>query len=80
MKGADGKYLFGAVKVGERGQIVIPKEARDVYGIQPGDMMLMVGDDNGIAMVKLNVFQDIASSVLNSIPRAESSKEEKKNQ
>lgn len=80
MKDPDGKYLFGAVKVGERGQIVIPKEARDVYSIQPGDMMLMVGDDNGIAMVKLNVFQDIASSVLNSIPRVESSKEEKKNQ
>ena len=80
MKGPDGRYLFGAVKVGERGQIVIPKEARDVFGIKPGDMMLMMGDDNGIAMVKLDVFQDIASSVLNSIPRAESAKEENKNQ
>jgi len=80
VKGPDGRYLFGAVKVGERGQIVIPKEARDVFGIKPGDMMLMVGDDNGMAMVKLDVFQDIASSVLSSIPRAESTKEENKNQ
>ena len=80
VKGPDGRYLFGAVKVGERGQIVIPKEARDVFGIKPGDMMLMAGDDNGMAMVKLDVFQDIASSVLSSIPRAESTKEENKNQ
>ncbi len=32
----DGHYLFGTVKVGERGQIVIPKEAREVFHIQPG--------------------------------------------
>ena len=31
-----GKYIFGTVKVGERGQIVIPKEAREVFGIEPG--------------------------------------------
>jgi bifunctional DNA-binding transcriptional regulator/antitoxin component of YhaV-PrlF toxin-antitoxin module len=31
----DGKHIFGTVKVGERGQIVIPKKARDVFSIQP---------------------------------------------
>lgn len=76
MKGLDGRYLFGAVKVGERGQIVIPKEARELHDIKPGDLMLMVGDGNGLAMVKLDVFQDIASSILNSIPKKEEDKSE----
>ena len=31
------RHIFGTVKVGEKGQIVIPKEARTVFGIQPGD-------------------------------------------
>jgi len=75
MKGPDGRYMFGAVKVGERGQIVIPKEARDVYGIKPGDLMLMVGDETGIAMIRLDVFQDAANSLLNTLPRPAASKE-----
>ena len=32
------------VKVGERGQIVIPKEARDIFNIKPGDTLIMLGD------------------------------------
>lgn len=40
-----GKYFFGAVTVGERGQIVIPKKARDVFGIAPGDQLLILGDE-----------------------------------
>lgn len=77
MKGPDGRYLFGAVKVGDRGQVVIPKEARDVFQIKPGDMMLMMGDPaTGIAMVRLDVFQDMASSILDNMPRVETGKEE----
>lgn len=75
MKGPDGRYMFGAVKVGERGQIVIPKEARDVYGIKPGDLMLMVGDGTGLAMIKLDVFQDAANSLLSSLPKSSAPKE-----
>lgn len=41
---ADGKYIFGTVKVGERGQIVIPKEARKVLEIKPGDILIVTGD------------------------------------
>ena len=49
-----GKYIFGAVRVGERGQIIIPKKCRDVFGLEPGTMLLMCGDiDRGIALVKL---------------------------
>ena len=51
-----GKHMFGAVKVGERGQIVLPKRAREVSHIQPGDIMVVLGDENpemaGIALVK----------------------------
>lgn len=47
-----GKYFFGAVTVGERGQIVIPKKARDVFGITPGDQLLILGDeDRGLAIL-----------------------------
>ncbi|MGN1445739.1 MAG: AbrB/MazE/SpoVT family DNA-binding domain-containing protein [Eubacteriales bacterium] len=52
MKGPDGKYLFGLVKMGEKGQIVIPKEARDVFHLHPGDQLLLLGDiKQGMALV-----------------------------
>ena len=55
MLGTDGKYIFGTAKVGERGQIVIPKEAREVMGIHPGDTLLILGDETqGLAIVNLN--------------------------
>ena len=45
-----GKHIFGTVKVGERGQIVIPKEAREIFDINPGDTLLVLGDEEqGIA-------------------------------
>ncbi len=47
-----GKYYFGSVLVGERGQIVIPKEARDKFNINAGDKLLVLGDeDRGIGIV-----------------------------
>ena len=55
MLGTDGKYIFGTAKVGERGQIVIPTEAREVMGIHPGDTLLILGDEKqGLAIVNLN--------------------------
>ena len=39
-----GKYAFGVVRVGERGQIVIPSRARKIFGISKGDMLLFLGD------------------------------------
>lgn len=48
------KYIFGTVKVGERGQIVIPKEARELFKINPGDTLLVAGDINkGLAITKV---------------------------
>ncbi|MFR5869883.1 MAG: AbrB/MazE/SpoVT family DNA-binding domain-containing protein, partial [Acutalibacteraceae bacterium] len=55
-----GKHLFGAVKVGERGQIVLPKKARDLFGIQPGDLLVVLGDEDpitgGLALMHGNTF------------------------
>jgi len=60
----NGKYIFGVVKVGERGQIVIPKEAREVYGIKAGDSLLVLGDSKGMAILKTEIFQDKIGEVL----------------
>lgn len=52
-----GKHVFGTVTVGERGQIVIPKKAREIFGIRPGDSLMMLGDEEqGLAMVKADIF------------------------
>ena len=51
---SEGRYVFGLVKVGERGQVVIPKHARKVYDIKPGDKLLVVGDGRGMAFAKIN--------------------------
>ncbi|MBC8571101.1 AbrB/MazE/SpoVT family DNA-binding domain-containing protein [Zongyangia hominis] len=59
-----GKYAWTA-KVGERGQIVIPKEAREVFDIHPGDTLLLLGDiDQGIAIVKNDHFMQFAKAIL----------------
>ena len=52
-----GKYIFGMTKVGERGQIVIPKHAREVFDIEPGDRLMVMGDTDkgGIALAKVNL-------------------------
>lgn len=61
----DGKHIFGTVKVGERGQIVIPKEAREIFGIHPGDSLMVLGDEKrGIALVKADKFRSIAMKML----------------
>ena len=50
MQGPKGKYAWTAT-VGEKGQIVIPKQAREVFGIRPGDTLLLLGDvERGIAI------------------------------
>ena len=47
-----GKHFFGVAKMGERGQIVIPKKARDLFQIKPGDSLVILGDEErGLAIV-----------------------------
>ena len=60
------KFLFGICKVGERGQIVIPKEARKVFDIKPGDSLIMLGDiKKGLAIVKADVISSVAEEIMN---------------
>ena len=64
------RHLFGSVKVGERGQIVIPKEAREIFGIKQGDILLVLGDvERGIALVKADAIQEFARQILDSASR-----------
>lgn len=61
-----GKHIFGMVKVGERGQIVIPKKAREIFNICPGDSLLLLGDEaQGIAIVKSEGFLKFAHEIIN---------------
>lgn len=63
--GPKGKQFFGVVKVGERGQIVIPKQARDRYQIYPGDKLIVLGEDatKGIAILKSEDFLEFADMI-----------------
>lgn len=54
-----GKYAWTAT-VGEKGQIVIPKQAREIFGIRPGDTLLLLGDEErGIAIPNKGAFTDL---------------------
>lgn len=57
------KYV-GICKVGEKGQIVIPKEARDMFNIKPGDSIIVLCDKaQGIALVKADVIEDLSDKI-----------------
>ena len=69
-----GKYAWTA-KVGEKGQIVIPKEAREVFGIRPGDTLLVLGDIvRGRALVKNDAFMQFAQAIFDAQDPKEESK------
>ncbi|NLG04171.1 MAG: AbrB/MazE/SpoVT family DNA-binding domain-containing protein [Clostridia bacterium] len=58
-----GKYAW-TVKVGEKGQFVIPKEARDLFHINPGDTLLILGDEKkGIAIPPKQSLSELMSNI-----------------
>ncbi|MBQ7183696.1 MAG: helix-turn-helix domain-containing protein [Clostridia bacterium] len=60
-----GKHLFGMVTVGEKGQIVIPARARKVFHLEPGDQLLVLGDEGrGLALLDARLFYE-AIEVMN---------------
>ena len=60
-----GHYIFGTVKVGERGQIVIPREAREKFDIKAGDILIVLGDEKwGIAVTKADVLQNLRQTFI----------------
>ncbi len=73
--GPKGKHFFGVVKVGERGQIVIPKPARDLYQIHAGDKLVVLGEDatRGIAIMKSEGFLELAELIRKAEPMGDES-------
>ena len=58
-----GKHIFGIVKVGDKGQIVLPAKARKIFDINPGDRMLVLGDEGqGLAIIKEKGLLDLIRS------------------
>lgn len=65
MNNLEGKYAWTAT-VGEKGQIVIPKQAREIFGINPGDTLILLGDvDRGIAIPPKTSFADYFAAAFN---------------
>ncbi len=62
--------VFGTAKVGDRGQIVIPKEARELFHIKPGDTLLILGEaETGLIVSRPEVLNDLAEELLNTIKK-----------
>lgn len=63
----EGKFAW-MVKIGEKGQFVIPKEARELFDLYPGDEILVLGDkERGIAILPKGKQQDVVKQVFNEI-------------
>lgn len=64
----NGRRVFGTAKVGDRGQIVIPKEAREMFHIQPGDTLLILGEkETGLMISRPEVLSDIANQIFDTV-------------
>ena len=64
------RRVFGTAKVGDRGQIVIPKEARDLFNIRPGDTLLILGDeDTGLIVSRPEVLSSIANQIFDTVKK-----------
>ena len=66
-------HFYGAATVGERGQLVIPVDARKKYGIQTGDKILIMGTphENGLMLVKIDAMRDFMMTLLTDLQHLE---------
>lgn len=61
------RRVFGTAKVGDRGQIVIPKEARELFNIRPGDTLLILGEESkGLIVSRPELLRDLADEIFES--------------
>ena len=71
------KMFFGTVTVGERGQVVIPAEARKAFGIETGDKLLVFAHhEHGVSLIKIDAVQRFVDVLRDSIERAGTSQTE----
>lgn len=69
---ANSRRVFGTAKVGDRGQIVIPKEARELFNIRPGDTLLILGEEeSGLIVSRPEVLTDIADQIFEAAKKEE---------
>lgn len=71
-----GKHIFGVVKIDSKGQIVIPEKAFEIFGLEKGDKLLIMGDEaQGMAMVKLNSFLAATAEIMKIIKETDTDEE-----
>ncbi|NBK91380.1 AbrB/MazE/SpoVT family DNA-binding domain-containing protein [bacterium 1XD21-13] len=76
MKAPKGKYAWTAT-VGEKGQIVIPKQAREIFDIRPGDNLLILGDEKkGLAIPPKSAFAELAAAIFEAGEREQEEEKE----
>ncbi len=67
---SNARRVLGTAKVGDRGQIVIPKEAREMFGIKPGDTLLILGEaEAGLIISRPEALNDLADKILNNVKK-----------
>ena len=68
--GPKGKHVFGTTQINDRGQVVIPKKARELFGINSGDALVILGDEaEGIAIIKADVFEKRMNDIWNNMKK-----------
>ena len=69
---ANARRVFGTAKVGDRGQIVIPKEARELFNIRPGDTLLILGEEEtGLIVSRPELLSDLANQIFSTVKNEE---------
>ena len=75
----DGQRFMSTVKLGPKGQIVIPKEVREMFGLEPGDSLLLLADaKRGIALQRSSVMTRIADAIFSGHGREQTPEEDLK--
>ena len=76
-----GKHLFGTVKAGDRGQIVLPKKAREIFNIKSGDLLVVLGDETpewaGLALIPGDTFLKTVNFLQSALDLSENEEEKK---
>ena len=70
LRKGNSQRVFGTAKVGDRGQIVIPKEAREFFGIEPGDTLLILGkSETGLIVTRPETLSNLANQIFDSVEK-----------